>query len=136
MESKFESRVGKVNTNEAIIYQFVSDFNNLKQFVPADKVNDFESDTDSCHFSVPNLGKVGLRIVERQPTNTIKVSGDGMGNQQFNLWVQLKQVAENDTRIKLTIKADLNPMLKMMAAKPIQQFLDKLVDVFEQIRVA
>lgn len=133
METKIESRVGKINANEENIYNFISNFNNFRQFIPADKVKDFESTEESCHFSVPNMGKVGLRIVEKEPFKTIKISGDGMANQEFNLWIQLKQVEERDTRVKLTIKADLNPMLKMMATKPLQNFLDKLVDAMEQV---
>jgi carbon monoxide dehydrogenase subunit G len=134
METKIESRVGTITSGEEKIYNFVSNFNNFKQFIPADKVQDFESTEDSCHFSVPNMGKVGLRIIEKTPFNTVKVSGDGMANQQFNLWVQLKQVAENDTKVKVTIKADLNPMLKMMVSKPLQNFVDKLVEAMERMR--
>lgn len=134
METKIESRIGQLNCNDESIYTFISNFNNFKQFVPADKVQDFESTEDSCRFGVPNIGKVGLRIIEREPFNTIKVTGDGMANQQFVLWIQLKQVADLDTRVKVTIKADLNPMLKMMAQKPLQNFVDKLVEAMEKIR--
>jgi len=136
METKIESRVGTIASNEESIYGFISNFNNFKQFIPADKIQDFESTEDSCKFSVPNMGKVGLRIIEKIPSNTIKISGDGMANQQFNLWVQLKQVAHNDTKVKITIKADLNPMLKMMVNKPLQNFVDKLVEGMEKMKFA
>jgi len=134
METKIESRVGTIASSEEKIYNFVSNFNNFKQFIPADKVQDFESTEDSCKFSVPNMGKVGLRIIEKTPFNTIKISGDGMANQQFNLWVQLKQASENDTKVKITIKADLNPMIKMMVAKPLKNFVDKLVEAMERMK--
>jgi carbon monoxide dehydrogenase subunit G len=133
METKIESRTGTINANEEYIYNFIADFNNFKGFIPADKVEDFQSSADHCRFKVSGIGEVGLRIIEREPFKTIKVTGDGMANQEFLLWVQLKQVAEKDTRIKLTIKADLNPMLKMMATKPLQNFLDKLVDAMEKV---
>ena len=133
MESKFESKIGKINANEERVYTFLGNFNNFKQFVPVDKVNDFESSEDHCKFSVAGVGHIGLRIIEREPNKTIKVAGEGMANQQFNLWIQLKQMDPSDTRIKLTLKADLNPMIKMMASKPLQNFLDKLVETIEQI---
>jgi carbon monoxide dehydrogenase subunit G len=41
-------------------------------------------------------------------------------------------VAENDTRVKLTLEADLNPMVQMMAKKPLKEFLDKLIDQLEK----
>lgn len=133
METKFESKIGKLNTNEERVYSFLGNFNNFRQFIPADKVNDFESSEDHCRFSVPGVGQVGLRIIEREPNKTIKVAGEGMGNQQFNLWIQLKEMAADDTRIKLTMKADMNPMIKMMASKPLQNFLDKLVETIEKV---
>ena len=133
METKIESRIGKVNANEDRIYNFISNFNNLKTFIPPDKVQDFQSSEDHCKFNVSGIGEVGLRIVEKEPFKMIKVSGDGMANQRFLLWIQLKQNAENDTHIKLTIKADLNLMLKMMATKPLQNFLNKLIDAIEKM---
>ncbi len=134
METKIESRVGIIQSSDERIYTFISNFNNFKQFIPADKVQDFESTEDSCKFSVTGIGKLGLQIMEREPFKTIKITGDGMANQKFSFWLQLVRKEENDTRIKLTIKADLNPMLKMMAQKPLQNFLDKLVDALEKMR--
>ncbi len=133
METKFESRIGKINSSELNIYNFISDFNNFKNFIPADKVKDFQSTENNCRFSIPGAGDVGLKILEKTPNNTIKITGEGMSNQSFIFWIQLKEMSVSDTRIKLTIKADLNPMLKMMAAKPLQSFLDKLVDAMEKM---
>jgi carbon monoxide dehydrogenase subunit G len=133
METKFESKTGKSELSDEKLYTFLSNFNNFKTFIPADKIGNFESTEDSCKFSVPVVGEMKLAVTEREPYKTLKVSGSGMGNQSFLLWIQLKQMAENDTRIKLTMKADLNPMIKMMASKPIQEFLDKLVDAIVKI---
>jgi carbon monoxide dehydrogenase subunit G len=135
METKFESRIGTILSSDEKIYNFLSNFNNFKSFIPSDKVEKFESSEDYCKFSVPGIGDVGLRIVNREPYKTIKVSGDGMANQKFFLWIQLKQITETDTKIKLTMQAGLNPMLKMMVSKPLQEFLNKLVDAMEKIPV-
>lgn len=133
METKFESKVGKINSDEQHIYSFISNFNNFKQFIPADKVKDFKSTEDNCSFSVTGIGNIGLKILEKVPTNTIKITGEGMSDQTFVFWVQLKGLSVNDTRIKFTLKANLNPMIKMMASKPLQNFLDKLVESMEQL---
>ena len=134
METKFESRIGKVAAPEKRIYELITDFRNFNQFIPAGKVEDFEASGEQCQFSVSGIGKVILQIVEKTPYQTVKVSGSGMANQQFFFWVQLKQVSDEDTRVKLTIKADVNPMLKMMVSKPLQGFLDKLMDAIENYR--
>jgi carbon monoxide dehydrogenase subunit G len=135
METTFESRIGTIHSSDEKIYTFLNNFNNFKNFIPADKIEKFESSEDHCKFGVPGIGEIGLRILEREPFKTIKVTGEGMVNQKFTLWIQLKQIAENDTKVKLTMKADMNPMVKMMAAKPIQDFLNKLVDAIEKVPV-
>ena len=134
METKFESRIGKIAASEEKMYNFLTDFNNFKQFIPPDKVTDFQSDTDHCKFSISGVGQVGLQIVEKTPYNTVKISGDALANQNFLFWIQLKEVSDADTRVKLTIKADINPMVKLMVSKPMQTFLDKLIDAFEKMQ--
>lgn len=134
METKIESRIGTIQANDERIYQFVSDFNNFRQFIPADKVKDFESTEDTCRFSVDGVGKVGLQIIEKEPFKTVKITGDGMANQKFVFWIQLVKKEAYVTHIRLTIKADLNPMLKMMVVKPLQNFLDRLVDAMEKMQ--
>ena len=51
----------------------------------------------------------------------------------INAWIQLKQIAEQDTRIKLTIKADIPMMFRMMFEKKLQQGLDQAVDMLCQV---
>lgn len=133
MESTFESKIGKVSVPAERIYNFISDFNNLKNYVPADKISNWQSTPDSCHFTVSGMGNVGLRFVEKTPYSMVKIAGEGMANHQFNLWIQVKEVAENDSRVKVTLRSDINPMMKLMVAKPIQKFLDMLIDAVEKM---
>jgi len=65
----------------------------------------------------------------------VKVAGEAMGKVGFKLWIQLKELAEDDTRIKLTVEAELNPMMSMVANKPLKNFVDMLVDQIEKIKV-
>ena len=128
---KIESRIGKVLNNNDKIYQFISNFNNFKNFIPGDKVSDFESTEDTCSFSVPGIGKAGLRIIEKEPNKLIKITNNETTPMNFNLWIQLKQVAENDTRIKVTVKPEVNMMMQAVVKKPLKEFVDKLVDQIE-----
>lgn len=126
--TKFESNIKVAPHNQEKIFSFISNFNNFKDLVPQDKIKDWESTEDTCRFKVDGIGEAGLKIVEKEPCKTVKFSTDGKVPFNFFLWVQLKEVADNDTRIKLTLKADLNPMMKMVVAKPIDKFLNLLGD--------
>lgn len=128
---KFESRVGKVNSTEECVYQYLSNFDNFKDVIPQDKVKDFRSAENFCSFTIDTIGQVGLRIVEKEPCKLIKISSDENTKFEFYFWIQIKQAGEQDTRIKLTIKANLNPMVKIIASRPLQMFLDKFIDRIE-----
>jgi carbon monoxide dehydrogenase subunit G len=125
---RLESKIGKIESTDERIYNFLTDFNNFKEFIPADKLQNWQADETTCRFSISPLGETGVQIIEKEPYKLIKIAGIDDSQFDFKLWVQLKQKEENDTRIKLTLEADLNPMFQMMAKKPLQEFLDKLVD--------
>ncbi len=126
--TKFESDIKQTAQNDETVFSFISDFNNFQNLIPQDKIKDWQSTEDSCRFKVDGIGDAGLKIIEKEPFKTVKYSTDGKVPFNFYLWVQLKQVAEKDTRIKLTIKADLNPMMKMMVSKHVKKFLNMLGD--------
>jgi carbon monoxide dehydrogenase subunit G len=133
VETKIESKIGNINGSSERVYSFLSNFNNFKHLIPPDKVKEWQSTEDSCHFKVEGIGETGLRIIEKEPFSTIKITGEEGSKFDFHFWIQLKEPAPYDTKIKLTIKADLNPMLKMMASKPLQNFVDTLVDQLEKL---
>ena len=45
------------------------------------------------------------------------------------MWIQLKESAEDETKLKLTVKADLNVFIKPMVSKPLQEGLDKIAEM-------
>lgn len=125
---KLESKIGRIESSDERIYNFLTDFNNFKNLIPEDKVSNWQSDENSCRFTVSPIGETGVKVVEKKPCKLIKLSSIDENKYNFIFWVQLKQVAENDTHIKLTLQTDINPVMQMMAKKPLQEFLDKLVD--------
>ena len=130
---KLESKIGKIETPDEKIYNFLTNFDNFKQLVPSDKIKDWQSAEDTCTFTVDPIGKTGIKIVEKDPFKLIKLSGIDNKPFDFKLWLQLKKLDENSTAIKITIDVDLNPMLQTMAKKPLQNFIDTLVDQLAKV---
>ena len=128
--SKYTSKTGKTNKSDELIYSFLTDLNNLKDVLPQDKVKDFESTEDTCKFSIDGIGQAGLKIIEKEPNKLIKITSDGKSPFSFYFWVQLKPTedSKNNTAIRLTIDANLNPMMKMVVGKHLQKGIDAMVD--------
>ena len=128
--STFESEITKANCSDADAFRVLSDLrciDRVKHRIPQDKIQDLTYDADSCSFSLSPIGKIGIRIVDREPNKTIKF-GSEQSPMGFDFWIQLKQVSENDTRIKLTMKAELNFIIKAMVEPMITPMLNKLAN--------
>lgn len=133
--TEFVSEIKQIPQNDERIYAMLSDFSNLERIkdrIPQDKIKDFEFDSDSCSFSVSPVGKITFQIVDREPCKTIKFQTTNSPVPLF-LWIQLKQVQEMDTRMRLTVRAELNSFLKPMVSKPLQDALDKISTVLASL---
>jgi carbon monoxide dehydrogenase subunit G len=51
----------------------------------------------------------------------------------FNLWIQVLPVDEQNSKMKLTLKAELNPFIKSMVEKPLQDGLEKIADALSKV---
>ena len=130
---KIESRVGKINASEKKIFTFLSDFNNFRNLIPQERVKDWESTEETCSFSVEGLGRFSLRIIEKEPHKLIKIASDDQTPVSFLLWTQIKEVEENDSRLKISVDVNVNPFMAVMIKNPLQTFVDTLIDQAEKL---
>lgn len=133
--TQFESSIKTVSGSQERVYARLSDLTNLesmKDKIPADKIQDLVFDSDTLSFSMSPVGKVTLRIVEREPCKCIKFE-TAQSPLPFNLWIQLVPVSDAECKMKLTIKAEINPFIKGMIQKPLQDGLEKMADLLSKI---
>lgn len=128
----YESDIKTISSNEEVVFGILSDLNNLRKIqeqAPAtDKVKDLEFDTDSCSFVVEGFGKIGFRVIEREAFRTVKFESEN-APVKVNVWIQLKPIDEHQTAMKLTIKADLPTMIKMMVDKKLKEGVNMVADL-------
>lgn len=133
--TKFESSIREIPHPQQRVYETLSDLGNLEKVrdrIPADKVKDFAFDSDSLSISVPPAGSVRLRIVDREEPKCVKFETE-QSPVPFNFWIQLLPVTDTSCKMKLTIKADLNPFIKGMVKKPLEEGIEKIADVLQAI---
>jgi hypothetical protein len=81
--------------------------------------------------NMANLEKIKEK--KREPPKTIKLTADQSPIELF-MWIQLKEGQDADeTKMKLTVRAELNPFIKSMVSKPLQEGVDKIADVLTTI---
>lgn len=131
----FESTVRQINYPQQSVYQLLSDLSNIdkvKDRIPEDKVKDLTFDTDSIGINTP-MGAVKLNIVEHDEPKCIKFETTE-SPLPFNFWIQILPVTAQSSKMKLTIKADLNPFIKGMVSKPLQEGIEKIADALQSIK--
>lgn len=138
-ETKYESKITSSPCSAQQIYRVLSNMQNLervKDLIPKDKIQEMEIEPDRVRMKVDGLGQmVTIAIVDRIENDTIKFGAEGVP-MDANFWIQMKEVSPSDTRLKLTVKADIPFMFKFMIEKKLQQGLDQAADMLAQFPYA
>lgn len=133
--NKYESKISSAPCSAEQVYRVLSNMQNIERvrdLIPKDKIQEMETDPDHVRIKVDGLGqKLTIAIVDRVVNDTIKFGLEGIPV-DGNLWIQLKELAPNDTRIKLTVKAEIPFMFRMMVEKKLQEGLDQAADMLAQ----
>jgi carbon monoxide dehydrogenase subunit G len=138
--SKYVSDVKQIPHNQEVVFQYLSDFRNLSEYlnqnlfesisrqIPQIKISQLESDRDSCRFQLSGVGLAGIQIVKRDPFQTIKIESSEGLPVSITLWIQLLPGKEGGTKMRLTLHADMSMMLKIMADKKLAEGINTLAD--------
>ena len=159
--SQYESQVKQIAAPIEAVYAKLSNLENLRPVIENAQNNDTlrqkieEAGQDSSYLNMLKnvtltadsisldtgmMGTFELDIINREDP----AENSGKGTIKFktaqspidaNMWIQLLP-GELGTRMKLTLKADLNPMLKMMLGNKLEAGIDKFADMLSMIPYA
>lgn len=143
------SEVYKIDCDIAPVYAFLSDLSKIGSMMSmarqmggeqmgelAGKIEDIRTTEDTCVFTVKGIGEMGLKIVERQEPALIKLQGDGRLPFNFTLWIQLLENGPYDTRLRLTVEAEINKIMEMMLKGKLEKGIDQLAEGLSKIPYA
>lgn len=133
--TSFESKTVRIAHAVEKVYALLSDLSNLDRFQSVLNAPENKSklkitgyDCDSLSIEVSPIGSVTFRIVNREPNKTIKFEAEN-SPLPLNLWIQFVPTGENETASRVTVKAELNPFIKPLVSKPLQEGVDKMADM-------
>ncbi len=126
MLEKYESKQQQIRRSAETVYDALADFNNFTPMV-ADRVEGWKVDGDTCSFRVKGM-EMGLRMVEKIPGQLIKLEATDASPIGFTFWLQLKESAPYDTRMRLVLHAEMNMMIKMMVGAKLRDGIDQMAE--------
>ena len=133
--TEFTSESKTIASNRQVIYDALSNMENLakvKDRISYDKFQDFTFDRDSCSFSLSPLGQLRMVIVDREAPACVKLAVE-RAPVDVNLSIRLIPENDNETQMQLYVEADLNPFLKPMISKPLQEGINQIADMLAVI---
>ncbi len=153
--AKYESEVKIVPQSQSVVYSRFDDLNSLSAIkdrlsdptvqqklseqVPADKLDELRKyaqglsfEADAIHIASP-MGNITLRVVEREAPKCIKFASEGSSVQLY-VWIQLLPHGAYESKLRVTVGAEVNFFMKGMVAKPLQQAADGLANMLSALR--
>ena len=145
---KYESEVKFIPSQQESVYNHLSDLKNLEPLFDPDrlselkkkypetpdiKLDNFRATTDECSFSISPVGNIGVQIIEREPAKLIKLTGNQSVPFQVNCWIQLLPVDQATCKVKITVHADLSPMIKMLVGKHLKEGVNQIAEALSKV---
>ena len=155
--ARYESKVKTIPAPQAAVYAKLSDLNNLA--VLKEKLNDpealerikasgkvtddqlqkareqlksLEVTSDTLSVDVPPVGKIAIRIVEREPEKCVKFESE-KSPIPIKFWIQVLPIDETNSKLRLTLDASVNAFVKMMIDKPLQEGIERVAEALTMI---
>lgn len=128
----FTSEQTSINQSAEFVFGFLSDFNNFGKLLPP-QVSDWQCDAESCSFRIQNMATLELRYAVKTPNNHIQMVSEGKSPFPFDMQVYIAETGDTNCEVQLEMNAKMNPMIKMMAAKPLANFINILADKLKEV---
>lgn len=122
-----KSKAVNVAASPSRIFDFISDFNNLEKLMP-EKVVDWNSTMTTCTFTIQGMATLNMKQGQNKANELVNMVADGKNPFQYDLNTYITANSEESSEIYLQLNADLNPMLAMMAKKPLENFVNILAE--------
>ncbi|MCI7580296.1 MAG: SRPBCC family protein [Prevotella sp.] len=135
-KTRFESSVKQIPYPQQAVYDMLSNLENISKVmdrVPADKIKDISFDRDHVSMSVDPVGAIKLAVCEREEPKCIKFQTE-KSPVPFCVWIQMLPVTDTTSKMRITAEADLNPFIKTLVQKPLQDGVEQIADGLAQIQ--
>ncbi len=113
-----------IQASAETVFKFLSDTNNMQPLMPADKVKNWQSDDAYCAFEIEGLASLQMRQQTKEACNRIVWQGEGKNPFPFQLHCNIQGVQNDATQLFFQLDAEMNPMLAMMAKRPLKNLLN------------
>lgn len=142
----FKSNWTKNQVSDKELFDYIGDMNNMPSILP-EQVVDVKADHDNLSFTIQGMGSIALRVAKREPNKLIQLVPEGKTPFQFVLNIYIRDtespshqvtksmsVSESVSECCFEIDAQLNPLMQMMASRPLQNLVNMMASRAEGLK--
>ena len=117
-----------INKPAREVYDFLGDFRNFGTLMPEQV--EWEATSEECSFTIKGMGTFGMKYKQKIPNTLIEVERNGKAPVDFIL--RCKITGEEKSEVKFEFDAELNPVMKMLAERPLTNFVNLLATKLQE----
>lgn len=117
------------------LFDFLSDFKNFKEILPADKVENFEYTAEQCSFNIKGITPMTIHLAEKNPYRSLVFTSQGLAKFNFTLVAKFQGDAAATGTCSVDLQGDLNPFIKAMAEKPLGNLVNSMALKLSQLQL-
>ena len=141
----FKSDWTKAQLSDKELFEYIGNMNNIPPILPEQVIN-IKTDADNLAFTIQGMGSIALQVTKREPNKLIQLSPTGKTPFQFvlNIYIRdteslshrvTKSMSESVSECCFEIDANLNPLMQMMASRPLQNLVNMMSAEFKNLRI-
>lgn len=112
--------------SEQEFFALMSDMRNISALLPEQAIN-VQADEDNISFTVQGMGSIALRVSQRITYSLIQLVPVGKVPFPFVLSIKIAGLG-NNCRVMYEVDAELNPLMAMMAKRPLQNLVNMMAE--------
>lgn len=126
----FQSRKVSLDKSQQEAYDHLKEMSNYEKLMPEDSAFEVHESGEGFSVQLKGLPKVGLKLKEIQSPEFILFSSP---SESFNyeMKVNVVHVDENSSEVFIDFEGKFNPMITMMAKKPLTKLIETIADNLE-----
>ncbi len=99
-----------------------------------EQVVDWKATSEECSFTIKGMTVLGMKFKQKLPNSLLEIERNGKAPVDFTLRCMIS--GDKPCDVKLEFDAELNPMLKMLAERPLTNFLNMLAAKLQELFAA
>lgn len=130
--TEFKSNTLSIAKPAINLFSFLSDLNNFEKLMPEQVIN-WRSTAEKCSFTIKGMADLAMYMKEKTTPDLVVYASEEKSKISFELRFVIVEKPDDRSEITTILNARLNPMLKMMASRPLQNFVDIISGKFKEL---